>query len=72
MNHIDRMLDERSELIGRLSRLREFIEQNTLFAELDKTEQSLRITQSYLMHQYVDILNQRIDKAGLRATAKRS
>ncbi len=62
MNHIDRMLDERSEIVIKVNRLQVFIGSDT-YKELDVLDQELMVTQRYVMHQYIELLTRRIDRA---------
>ena len=45
MNHIDRMLDERSELVIKVNALQAFISSNPIFNELPVIEQDRMVTQ---------------------------
>lgn len=58
--HQQRAVTERDELSVKLNALADFIDANTTFATLTKTEQDLLHKQEDLMRQYLLILNQRI------------
>ena len=62
MNHIDRMLDERSELVIKRSKLVFFME-GDLFKELPAEDQELMWEQRFLMTHYIHVLSKRIDRA---------
>lgn len=62
MNHIDRMLDERSEIVIKVNRLQVFIGSD-IYKELNVIDQELLVTQRYVMHQYIELLTRRIDRA---------
>jgi hypothetical protein len=62
MNHIDRMLDERSELMIKVHRLQTFVG-SEMFAALPVIDQDLMRTQRYVMHLYINLLTQRIQRA---------
>ncbi len=62
MNHIDRMLDERSELVIKVNRLQVFIGSDT-YKALDVRDQELMVNQRYVMHQYIELLSKRIERA---------
>lgn len=63
MNHIDRLLDERSELVIKVNKLQAFIGSNALFNDLPVQDQDLMTTQRYIMHLYIDLLTKRIERA---------
>ena len=65
MNHIDRMLDERSELVIKVNKLQTFVD-SEMFRALDKLSQELMISQRYVMHLYIDLLTKRIERATVR------
>jgi len=69
VNHIDRMLDERSELVIKVNALQAFIAGNPIFNELPVIEQDRMVTQRYIMHLYIDLLTQRIEYATTHAPA---
>ena len=63
MNHIDRLLDERSELVIKVNKLQAFIGSNPMFNDLPVQDQDLMTTQRYIMHLYIDLLTKRIERA---------
>lgn len=69
MNHIDRLLDERSELVLKVSRLSTFMH-GEQFASMDVIDRELMVTQRYVMHQYIDLLTTRIDRATHHAATR--
>jgi hypothetical protein len=58
--HQQRVVDELTELQGKLDKLNEFVENNPIFQVLSADEQNLLIEQSHVMAQYVGILEDRI------------
>jgi hypothetical protein len=62
MNHIDRMLDERSALVLKVFKLQAFMEAD-MFRELPVQDRDLMTTQRYVMHLYIDLLTKRIERA---------
>ncbi len=62
MNHIDRMLDERSELVIKRAKLVAFMD-GELFSELNTIDQELMWEQRFLMTHYIVVLTKRIDRA---------
>ena len=65
MNHIDRMLDERSELVIKRNKLLAFMD-SELFKELPTEDQELMWEQRFLMTHYVVVLSKRIERATVR------
>jgi hypothetical protein len=66
MNHIDRMLDERSELVIKRAKLHEFIAHSLTWKALGDQERELMISQRYVMGLYIDLLTKRIELATSR------
>jgi hypothetical protein len=62
MNHIDRMLDERSELVIKMSKLKLFTTSD-LFKGLAPEDQDLLIEQHFVMRLYAQLLTKRIERA---------
>lgn len=63
--HHQRMLDEQTELTEKTIKLKEFIDYNPMFQKLDVEEQLDMRTQYYFMVKYSNVLQSRIDRAGL-------
>lgn len=63
--HQQRVLDERNELNGRLSKLRVFITTSPTFDALPNDDKMLLKRQSETMGTYYDILNMRIERFNL-------
>ena len=57
---VERLIAEKDELSGRLSKLNEFMS-DMKFLDLDSTNQLLLIDQQYHMTQYLEILKKRIN-----------
>jgi len=62
MTHIDRMIDERSNLQLLLGRLEVFTSTET-FDTLAKEDRHLLLEQRFVMREYAAILTKRIDRA---------
>jgi hypothetical protein len=62
VNHIDRMLDERSELAIKVNKLHTFTETD-VFKAMSTIDQDLLRIQRYLMHEYIRVLSERINRA---------
>jgi len=62
MNHIDRMLDERSELVIKMGKLKAFAK-GDIFKTMPVDDQDLMIEQHFVMRMYVQVLTQRINRA---------
>ncbi len=58
--HQERVVNEKAELDGRLSKLKDFIDTNPHFVPLPQDEKDRLIKQSEVMKEYSDILDQRI------------
>lgn len=58
--HQERVINEKAELDGRLSRLKDFIDASPYFVPLPQEEKDRLIKQSEIMGQYSDVLGQRI------------
>lgn len=59
LEHMKRVVAERDELLGRLSKLERFLG-GKIFLSLDKAEQARLDRQAEVMQQYLDVLNERI------------
>jgi len=55
-----RLMDEREELSSKLKRLEQFLADESNWKDIPVKEVALLITQSYAMHQYLDILDVRL------------
>lgn len=58
--HQQRVVDEKTELDSKLTKLGEFIEGSAIFKLLDEAEQARLVRQRGLMSQYSDVLGERI------------
>lgn len=59
--HQQRVVEEKDQLDGRLSHLDAFIVENPTFKTLPEAEQVRLTRQANVMHQYSDLLAERID-----------
>ena len=57
----ERLLNERDDLGVKLKKLASFIYNNDLFNKIDKRQQKLLKRQLFIMTEYFDILNERLE-----------
>lgn len=60
-NHIKRLEQEKTDLLAKLTKLREFLQSDNLYNVCDETQFNRLSEQEKVMAQYLDILNQRIE-----------
>lgn len=56
----EKLIDEKKDLDGKLSRLNTFLENKELSSEVDETHKELLVEQSKVMTEYSHILRKRI------------
>lgn len=56
----EKLIDEKKDLDGKLSRLNTFLESKELSSEVDQTHKELLVEQSKIMTEYSHILRKRI------------
>lgn len=59
--HEERVVTEQKELLGKLNKLREFIDSSSIFRKLPYDEQGRLKIQRFLMQEYSAVLIDRID-----------
>lgn len=65
--HVQRMIDECSELVDRAAKLDAFVGSGALFATLEPIDQDLLCSQHMAMETYAAILRMRLKRAGVAA-----
>lgn len=60
--HQQRVVDELKDLKDKIEKLEHFINENPIYGNLPIDEQSDLIEQSYVMNEYSEILERRIDR----------
>lgn len=61
--HIQRVIDEQTELKEKLTKLESFINESKIFPTLTLTERNLLIRQRRIMQEYFQVLQLRIERA---------